>query len=241
MNWYRSPEVVDQLAAAYVLGSLHGPARRRFEAILRTQALARASVAAWEQRLQPLAERLPPVAPHPDVLRRIEAHARGDAPAGSAPAGRWGWLQRWFGPVPASALALGLMLGLLWPALLPPAGDGELPSGYIGVLANAEGKTGMIVASRRQGRVMDLKQVQPLVLPAGQTLFVWAIEASGRARPVGPAPSGTFVQVPLPAPAEALFFTAAEVAISLEPVGSAPTAPTTPFVYRGLCGKLWRP
>ena len=31
-----------------------------------------------------------------------------------------------------------------------------------------------------------------------------------------------------------------ELAVSLEPVGAQPATPSQPFVYRGLCGKLWR-
>ena len=40
--------------------------------------------------------------------------------------------------------------------------------------------------------------------------------------------------------AEKVFFPAVELAVSVEPAGSAPTAPALPYVYRGLCGKLWK-
>jgi len=49
------------------------------------------------------------------------------------------------------------------------------------------------------------------------------------------------VQTPLAEPAEKVFFTAVELAVSLEPIGAKPTTPTGAFVYRGLCGKLWKP
>jgi hypothetical protein len=30
------------------------------------------------------------------------------------------------------------------------------------------------------------------------------------------------------------------LALSIESAGAAPALPSGPFVYRGLCGKLWR-
>jgi hypothetical protein len=53
-------------------------------------------------------------------------------------------------------------------------------------------------------------------------------------------PAGKLVQLALDEPAEKVFFTAVELAVSIEPVGARPAAPSTPYVYRGLCGKVWR-
>lgn len=33
---------------------------------------------------------------------------------------------------------------------------------------------------------------------------------------------------------------AVELAVSIETAGETPAQPTAPFVYRGLCGKLWK-
>jgi anti-sigma-K factor RskA len=118
--------------------------------------------------------------------------------------------------------------------------DTELPESYVGVLARPDGRAGLIVASRRHGRVVDLKQVSPVTPPAGQTLFLWTIDAAGRATPVGPVPHGPFVQAPLADTAEKVFRTAAELGVTLETTGSTPTSPSGPWVYRGLCGKVWR-
>lgn len=242
-KWYHHPETVDQLAAAYVLGTLAGPARRRFEAVLLKHPMARENVAEWQQRLQPLAESLPPVRPSAQVLQRIEQRAFGTSAAApaAAPSALMGWLQRLLAPVPAGALALGLFMGILVPRLLPVAQeDTQLPQSYVGVLATADGKTGLIISSLRQGKVLDLKRVRPVAVPEGSTLFLWTIDAAGVARPVGPAPNGDFASVALPKTSEEMFSAAAELALSIEPVGSQPAAPSGPYVYRGLCGKLWK-
>ena len=116
--------------------------------------------------------------------------------------------------------------------------DAGLP-GYIGVLANAQGQQGMLVSSLRRGKTVDLKQLSPVSLPPGRTLFLWAIDAAGRASAIAPLPNQAFASLPLAQPAEALFSGAVELAVSAEPLGSTPAAPSLPYVYRGLCGKLW--
>ena len=50
-----SPALAHALAAEYVLGTLRGRARARFERVLREDARARERVALWERALSPLA------------------------------------------------------------------------------------------------------------------------------------------------------------------------------------------
>ena len=65
---YSDPSLVDRLAAAYVLGSLAGGARRRFERLLQQRADVALTVAGWESRLGRLAQSIPPRAPPASVL-----------------------------------------------------------------------------------------------------------------------------------------------------------------------------
>jgi anti-sigma-K factor RskA len=235
-------QVHDRLASEYVLGSLHGRARARFTQLLRDAPELQARVAFWEGALTPLALSLS-TAPSARVWSAIAARV-----APRPPAREPGWLVRWFGVRTLAPLVAGLFLGvtatLIGPTLLDPSSVGlaetQLPESYVGVLAAADGRAGLIVSSRRHGKVMDVKQVQPTVVSAGHTLFLWAIEADGKAHPIGPAPSGKFVQVALTQTSEQLFAKATELAVSIEVSGAAPAAPGGPFVYRGLCGKLWR-
>ncbi|MFN7727375.1 MAG: anti-sigma factor domain-containing protein [Rubrivivax sp.] len=309
MNWYQHPETLRQLAGAYALGTLSGPARRRFEAVMRQHPAARQAVNEWNRRWAPVAQQLPPVPAGADLWARIEAQTLAAAPVqqalpaaaavdlrpqtppaaarqapvqpavataapsaatapapaqapqrqrpgGAPPPTAWQrvvqavvrGLDALLSPAPAFALAAGLLVGVLVPGqLLPggaesvdPATATELPASYVGVLATAEGRTGLIVSSLRRGLVMDIKRVQAVPVPAGQTLYLWTLDAQGRAQPVGAFEAGAFVRSSLPRPAEDLFAQAVELGVSLEPSGSAPTAPSSAFVYRGLCGKLWR-
>lgn len=236
--WHQSEKAIEQLAAAYSLGTLAGPARRRFESAMRVHPHVARAVAEWDARLQPMAQRLAPVAPSPALWARIEQRLF------KAPVRIPSW-KRWLSPAPAVALAVGVLLGgVLLPLWHAPTGTDEsapqLPPSYVGVLATADGQPGMIVSSLRRATTVDLKQMVQVPVPVGQTLFMWTLDAAGVATPVGPIPQGPFVRAPLPKPAEDLFLQAVELGVTLEATGSTPTAPSGAYVYRGLCGKLWK-
>lgn len=266
MNWRDSPELLQQLAAAYALGTLAGPARRRFEAVMRSHPPAEQAVAAWNRRLQPLAAQLPPQEASAQlwqrIEQRIEQHAFGLTPGAvadasttrqapraptAAPAAWRRWLGALWVPLPAGTLATGMALGMAFSLVLPAAlpllrgnDSTQLPESYVGVLATAQGRTGLIVSSLRHGTVMDLKRVTEVPVPQGLGLYLWAIDAQGQPSPIGPVPQGGFVQTALPRSAEQLFAKAVELGVSFEAPQTRPSAPTTAYAYRGLCGKLWR-
>ena len=52
---YGNPQLRDKLASEYVLGTLRGRARARFESVMRYDPSLRSLVTAWENRLTPLA------------------------------------------------------------------------------------------------------------------------------------------------------------------------------------------
>jgi hypothetical protein len=55
-----------------------------------------------------------------------------------------------------------------------------------------------------------------------------------------PSTGGKILHVPLKEPAEKAFFAAVELAVSTELEGKVPGTPSLPYVYRGLCGKVWK-
>jgi anti-sigma-K factor RskA len=254
---YRRPLLRDRLAAEYVLGTLHGSARARFEQLLRDDVELGGRVAFWERHLMPMASVLSTAAPSirvwEAIAMRIVTHAamRERVPVqqqDSALQRFLSWLDlRTMGTV-AAGLLLGVALSTMGPSLLRESGiitvvaknENQLPESYVGVLATVDGRTGLIVSSLRQGKVMDVKRVLPVPVAEGSTLFLWVIEGKDKTRPIGVIPPGAFVNVALPQTSEKLFATATELAVSIEPINTAPLQPSGAFVYRGLCGKLWR-
>lgn len=237
-----SAELVDRLAADYALGTMRGGARRRFEQAMRSDARVAQAVLQWQQRLLPLDDRLAPLAAGDALWARIERQAFG-AVAAPAPPAPQRWWQRLLTPLPAGALALGLLLGSvgpgLWQQLHGGADQTQLPESYVGVLATGDGRQGLIVSSLRRGMQVDIKRITAVDLAPGQGLFLWSLDARGQAQAIGALPTGPFVTLRLPQPAEALFQRAHELAVSIEPAGSSPDRPSGAYVYRGLCGKLW--
>jgi anti-sigma-K factor RskA len=91
---YADPDLRDRLAAEYALGTLRGPARRRFERLLAGDARLHDAADDWELRLNLLGESAPAVAP---------------------PARVWGAIAERIGP--ASPSTRDSMLHRLWESL----------------------------------------------------------------------------------------------------------------------------
>jgi anti-sigma-K factor RskA len=118
---YENARLRRMLAAEYVLGTLRGPARRRFERLARADASLRAEQYFWENRLGRLASRITPVTPAPTVWialqRRIQAGntvpLRKPAAAPSRPVP----MRRiWAGMAVAAAVVVAVMLSRQGPA-----------------------------------------------------------------------------------------------------------------------------
>ena len=228
---YSHPELADRLAADYVTGTLRGPARRRFEALLPAHANLRAAVQAWHEQLMPLTASIPPVQPPPEVWQRIDARiSRGRATASKdAPARWWAQLAFWRGLsafATVAAVSLGLLLAVPEPSrppvivVLNAAGAGESGAVPASFIASISG----------DGRALVTKPLLNVSIEANRALELWAVPPTGAPRSLGlsSAAGATVVKR-----GKVLDGTAA-LAVSLEPSGGSPTgAPTGPILYVG--------
>ncbi len=71
---YQNPELFEQLAIEYAVGSMQGRARKRFEALMETHFYLRAVVDAYESKFAALVELLPSSQPSNQVWKNIDAH-----------------------------------------------------------------------------------------------------------------------------------------------------------------------
>ena len=97
MNYDR-PELLDRLAAEYVLGTLRGGARSRFDRLQRQLPAARIAVAGWEARLNSLGTTVPATAVPGRVWDAI-VERTGSSRATAPTPRRWGWLKPALRPV----------------------------------------------------------------------------------------------------------------------------------------------
>jgi anti-sigma-K factor RskA len=83
---YDRPELQQRLASEYVLGTLHGRARKRFQRLLAQHRELREAVALWERELVPLASSLTSPPPSPQVWDNIAARVAPGEPRRLVPA-----------------------------------------------------------------------------------------------------------------------------------------------------------
>jgi anti-sigma-K factor RskA len=248
---YLLPERLDRLARAYALGTLAGPARRRFERVLRGSPAAGMAVSVWQQRLSVLelgtVPRRPPEATWRGIEQRLfpatpQARAEPAAPT----RGVVSWVRGLFsGRTLGAALAGALLCVVLLrgqPGLIDmePRVD-ALPASYVGLLLDKAGKPTLLASSRRQGRQLSVKMLQPITIPSGRVAQLWALPKDGSAPfPVGTVPAKGSARIALPDASEKLFFTVSQLAVSLEQApAKAGDQPSGEYALIGHCVKLW--
>lgn len=250
---YLLPERLDRLAREYALGTLAGPARRRFERVLQSSPAAVQAVDAWRQRLAVLDLATVPRQPPAANWHRIEQRLFGAPPpaqAAAATASAWQRLQQALRGLLSGRTLSGALAGLLLCALLVRVAPGllglepradALPASYVGLLLDAGGKPTLVASSRRQGRQLTVKLLQPLAVPTGQVAQLWALPKDGGAPvAVGVVPASGSARIALPDSSEKLFFTVSQLAVSFEPAPvQAGGAPSGPFALIGHCVKVW--
>jgi len=240
---YDSPELLDRLAAEYVLGTMSARTRKRFQAIQRRSLAAQRAVQDWERRLSPLAQTVPPAQPRAATWDAIDRRTGGAA----APAAKStpGWLS-WFKPALGVAFGVVATLGLvrLYPDALIPIDNivqsrSKLPESYVGLLTDAANIPVVLASSTRHGKTMSIKILRKVEVPAGKVLQLWALPKEGAAFPLGVVPGegkGTFQMADT---SEKLLSAVPRLAVSLEDAPAAAGAKPAEFVLTGNCVKLW--
>jgi anti-sigma-K factor RskA len=228
-------ELVDRLAAEYVLGTLRGPARRRFERWRVSSTLVEERCRSWEERLLPLARGFAPVRPPSEVWEGIRARlALGSMSTGSSQASsRHGRPRRWerrqlLALVASFLIVAGLGALLYWGRgadTITQRATIAVPSGWVAwtveVHAGPMHRPQLVI---RAGALPTRE--------AGHDYELWALAAGGRPVSLGVLPAAGDVALrPLSAAQRDALAGATQVAVSLEPAGGSRTGlPTGPVV-----------
>ncbi len=257
MNLIQNPSLVEQLAASYALGTLRGGARRRFEALARSHAPARAAALIWQGRLASVAELQPQVAPSAAVWKRIENLVNADrqakamqaartapVPVVGASGGWWASLNLWRGlgtlgtTAAVIAIAIGADLRTLNSGLVGQVRElsAKLSTApeiqYVAVLADDKSAASMLVTFDPKNQKMTLKRVSGFQEQTGKSLQLWALPKTGGPKSLGVLGSDAVIKL------TATGNDVKEVpllAISLEPKGGVPegSGPSGPVLFKG--------
>lgn len=213
------------LAAAYVLGTLHGSARQRFSRLLMQSPIMRTALWRWEAGLNTLGASLPPQAPSPQVWHSIERRLNFVAvqqptpsiqlPEHAAPV--WQWLA---GLASTAALILAVVLFTL------PTAPKDL--GQVALVQGEKAQALWLI--KLQTNSLEVTASSNFQPQADRDYELWMVAADGRP-PVSlgllPKTGSTTLQ------RIALFdqVQVAALAVSLEPLGGSPTGQPSTVLY----------
>jgi len=228
----RSDNLREALASEYVLGTLSGRARARFQALLHGDPALRRTVAEWERRLTPLAAALPEAAPPARVWRNIQRRLFERARSGTL----WSSVRFWrFAAVAAGAAALAI--GAFSVDRQEPA----LPSQMVTVMNDVDSQSPAMTVSwtadTAGGRTLRIRVIGHAEMAPDTAWELWMLPG-GDKPPVslGLISTHETQTLAVPEPLAPALDAAWGLAMSLEPAGGSPTGlPTGPVLYKGQC------
>ncbi len=242
MNILRG-DLPERLAAEFALGTLRGPARRRFETLLPAHPTLQRAVASWERALLPMALRAAPVTPSPATWTALEARLgwTGEASPAAARTGAGAGASADAGARAGTGRTVGAGALRLWQSLTALAsvvaivlatmvrlGPAEAP--MVVVLHATSGNDTLVAGVSPDLKQLSIQPIQPVSISPQKSLELWVI-------PKGKAPVslGVISTTKLTAVSRgALPKDADKLAVTLEPLGGSPTGkPTGAVVFVG--------
>ncbi len=224
----KTPERIETLAAEYVLGSLKGQARKRFERWMMESVRVRQEVWFWEERLGELVLAIPPVSPSSSVWRSIEGRVWPGRQQKRQALSSVSWLwPSWSMLATAAAMVLAIAL-----VVTAPQNDG--PSGeFAGAVVQPDIVDPLwLVSGSAERNQLRLRPVAASQAEVGKDYELWAVPAEGNPLSLGVLNVGGVYQVPLSDEARELLSRSRTLAISLEAQGGSSTgAPSGPILH----------
>lgn len=228
---YRNPELLDALAAEYVLGTLQGRARQRFQRLLASDADLRRRLADWELKLNQLAMLSKPVEPPAATWRALEQRL---FPAVRRPR----WYQRltlWRNLAFGTSLVAAVLAGLLvW---LPPRP--HMPD-YVTVITDRAQHPMWAVATNAAMATLTVRSTQPMNVAPGMACILWLqAKGSSRAYMIGELPDqGGAMHLQVAARLRHMLLHG-ELLVTIENVRhGVPASPSGPPLYSGRLAPL---
>lgn len=207
----------DRLAAEYVLGTLRGPARRRFERLLLAHPVLRRAVADWERQINRLAANSPPEAPPPEVWNALQRRLFAAGPSRSW----WNDLAFWRGLAAAGFFAAAVALGPRL-AVSPPQSDTNFAA-----IHGKQQELLWTVALVDGGRLY-VSNPRPMAMPPDQRCFLWLKVAGSAPVMLGALPDDGGVRT-LPLPAEVAQPIEGELWVTMQEAAPKPQPPVAPL------------
>ncbi|WP_295992159.1 anti-sigma factor [Rugamonas sp.] len=229
MNIRDKPTLREKLAAEYVIGTLKGGARRRFEGWMHNDAALRRTTAEWQDRLTPLAEFAGAQRPRKQVWQSIERRLN------LRPAARvW---EFWRNESVTFWRSLGVASTALATLLVVVLGSRALEAptiNYVATLTDEKSQSAMVLTADNAHHQLEARVLSGVSVADDKTLQLWAIPAKGAPRSLGIVADNHNARLTLPA--NAIGGDVTLIAVTLEPKGGSRDphgGPSGPVVYKG--------
>lgn len=239
MNIQHNRRLQEKLAAEYVLGTLRGAARRRFQTWLQTDAHLQQLVRDWEGRLMPMVE-FAKASPVRDVVWKTIAQR-----IQTARVQRRGLVSLFdslglWRSISAIATAAVLILAVM---VQNSRDTDNIAKNYVATLSDAQAQAVAVVSSDAKAKQIVLRFVKSPFgdIAKDKSLELWSIAKNGKIRSLGVLAADEKTGVlRINLPAEVEVDTPDLLAISLEPKGGSgnPEKPSGPILFKGNWLKL---
>jgi anti-sigma-K factor RskA len=222
----RSPELLDRLASEYVLGTMRGPARQRFERLYQLDEASARIVHRWEDRFLAIALGVRPVRPSARVwtaiLRRVVDADRSKD--------RRSVIRPWHLAMAAGLAAVAVAVG--WYKFGSHGLGSESRTESVAQFAMADGSQIWRVELSEHATTLRIATVGPVEAQPGHAYELWALPKGGAPVSLGLMPTTGSAKESLSGAQRVALLASRKLAISLEPPGGSPTgAPTGPVVH----------
>ncbi|MES2047121.1 MAG: anti-sigma factor [Pseudomonadota bacterium] len=234
MNIKNNPALQEKLAAEYVLGTLRGGARRRFETWLRQDAALLHVVREWQGNLMPMAEFSKAKQPASSVWMALEKRLNLGMNDRSA-----FWrklfddLSFWRGLGIVSTTAALVMVTVL----LSKHVEQTLPvNNYVATLSDDKSQPIAVISSDIKHKQLIVRFVTAQAIASDKSLELWAISKAGTVKSLGLVASNlgtnTFT---INMPENMTPENTPLLAVTLEPKGGSgnPEKPSGPIIFKG--------
>lgn len=161
---YQDPHVCELLAAEYVLGTLKGQARQRFEGLLHARPDLRRRVRQWEVRFSEVMGPSPAVVPPRKVWDALQRRLF----TTPAPPRRWHERLAFWRTLTLGSSLLAATLAVL----LFIAPFGEAP-GYVVVIQDPDQQPVWLISAPADMSEFYIKNLKPVELPPGKRCLLW--------------------------------------------------------------------
>lgn len=240
MNRYQKPEIYERLAMEYVVGSMQGRARARFETLMDEYPFIGVTVQEYEQRFYPLLDEVPEREPHLRVWKNIKSSINeqvmdeqksnvSKAQLSEDKVPWWDWLFR-----KGYALAAVFLLVSGVYLIQTSVDDQDYRSINAHIVSQAEASPVAYMSASKEVMELSVKWLDEIAVPQDKQAYLWCLpKDGGKPMNMGVLASNSSMQMAIDEKVWKGLLDASQFAISYEPVNSKVDVPSGDYQFMG--------